>query len=168
MPRFLAGAFPQLGDMRTYLTKEFQKIALAFQSPEFDDAIGASLEVTGELTSSGGAMGYATGAGGTVTQLTSQNTDVTLNKLCGDITMFSAVLVGSPDSSAFVLNNSFIEAGDTVIVSIQNIPTLSVFYWVWATTVSAGTCTIYIENQIGPTANEAPVIRFCIIKASTS
>jgi hypothetical protein len=35
-------------------------------------------------------IGYATGAGGTVTQLTSRTTGVTLNKVAGQITLFSA------------------------------------------------------------------------------
>ncbi|NBS24587.1 MAG: hypothetical protein EBS78_11605 [Altererythrobacter sp.] len=43
-------------------------------------------------TSTSGGIGYGTGAGGTVTQATSKSTGVTLDKVCGEITMNNATL----------------------------------------------------------------------------
>jgi len=62
-------------------------------APVIGAATGTSLAVTGAITSAGTAgIGYATGAGGTVTQATNKSTGVTLSKTCGVITMNAAQL----------------------------------------------------------------------------
>jgi hypothetical protein len=50
-------------------------------------------------TSASAGVGYATGAGGVVTQLTDKSTAVTLNAICGTITMDAATL-GAPDAGS--------------------------------------------------------------------
>lgn len=60
--------------------------------------------------------GYATGAGGSVTQITSQTTAVTLNKVCGKITMFNAAF-NTGALVTFTVNNSAVAAGDVVVVN---------------------------------------------------
>jgi hypothetical protein len=56
-----------------------------------------NVETVGSLTSisSTGGIGYATGAGGPVTQLTSKSTGVTLGKVAGQITMNGAALAAA-------------------------------------------------------------------------
>jgi len=58
-----------------------------------------------------GEMGYGTGAGGTVTQLTSKSTSVTLDKPTGQITMNNATLAAGA-IAIFSCNNSVVSATD--------------------------------------------------------
>jgi hypothetical protein len=79
-----------------------------------DDSLARWLDklhkrITG--TSADGGMGYASGTGGTVTQLTSKSTAVALNKLCGQITMHNAALAAGARVS-FVVTNSTVGASD--------------------------------------------------------
>jgi hypothetical protein len=118
--------------------------------------------ITGKFTSSGGGLGYSTGAGGTVTQATSKSTGVTLNKLSGQITMNNASLAANGEK-VFTLTNSFIEATDVVVVCLGSSVSAG-RYMVGVATVSAGSCQILITN-LSSVASEAPVINFAVIKA---
>ena len=53
-------------------------------TPNIGTATATSLTASGNVMSSGGGIGYATGNGGIVTQLTNKSTAVTLNKQTGD------------------------------------------------------------------------------------
>ena len=59
----------------------------------------------------GTGIGYATGAGGTVTQLTDKTTTVVLNKACGTITLAGTALSAATVVS-FTITNSTISASD--------------------------------------------------------
>lgn len=115
-------------------------------------------------TSASGGVGYATGAGGAETQLTSKSTAVTLDKVCGTITMNGAQL-NRETAVSFTLNNSTIEATDTVVVSIKSGATVNA-YNVAVTAVAAGSCRIQLHNLLGGTdLSEAVVLNFAVIKA---
>jgi len=121
-------------------------------------------------TSASGGVGYATGAGGVVTQATSRTTGVTLNAICGQITLFAASIAGH-EADLFVLTNSAIEAGDVVVTNIKSglNPGTARYYNTQVVAVSAGQCTISvgnIDNGTIPTAGtDTPVITFAVIKA---
>ena len=121
-------------------------------------------------TSASGGVGYATGAGGAVTQATSRTTGVTLNAICGQITLFAASIAGH-EADEFVLTNSAIEAGDVVVVSIKSglAGATAKYYRVGVTAVAAGSCTISvgnIDNGTVPAAGtDSPVLTFAVIKA---
>ena len=66
-----------------------------------------------------GAFGYGAGAGGTVTQLTSKNTPVTLNKPSGMVITHSGTLVGG-EIAYFSLYNTLVSTLDTIIVNCNN------------------------------------------------
>jgi hypothetical protein len=68
-------------------------------------------------TSPSAGVGYAAGAGGSVTQTTSISTAVTINKICGKITLFDAGNIGAGGNFQFVVNNSAVAAGDIVVLS---------------------------------------------------
>lgn len=108
-------------------------------------------------------LGYDTSAGGTVTQATSKSTGVTLNKVCGDITMHNALL-GSFAKVAFTLTNSVIAAGDFVNITHQSAGTAGDYYC-WVSNVGAGTCVVNIRN-LNPSTDrsEAIVLRFYVFK----
>jgi hypothetical protein len=127
------------------------------------------LTVVGYLRSSGAntGVGYATGAGGTVTQLTSKSTAVTLNKTCGAITMNNAQLNRSTAVS-FTLNNTSISSGDAVIVNIKSGATVDA-YTVNVTAVATNSCRIQLRNFLsGTDLSEAVVLTFAVIKAVTA
>ena len=111
-------------------------------------------------------IGYATGAGGTVTQATSKSTGVTLNKVSGQITMNSASLATGA-SVSFTLTNSAITATDMVMTSIASGATAD-SYHVSVTATSAGSCRIQIRNFSAGALGEALVLNFAVIKAVTS
>ena len=115
-------------------------------------------------TSASGGVGYATGAGGVETQLTSKATAVTLNKICGTITMNNATL-NRETAVSFTLNNTSIAADDVVVVSIKSGATVNA-YNVAVTAVAAGSCRIQLHNILsGTDLSEAVVLNFAVIKA---
>lgn len=112
-------------------------------------------------SASGFGIGYSTGAGGTVVQGTSRTTPVTIDKVCGSITMFSAA--GSTTEATFTVNNSAVEINDTVIINQRSGMNL---YDLIVTAVAAGSFNITFRTT-GGTATDAPVINFSVIKAVT-
>jgi len=113
------------------------------------------------------SIGYPTGAGGTVTQLTSKSTGVTLNKVCGQITMNNATL-NRTTSVTFTLTNSFIAATDVIIVNIASGATAGA-YTITVEVVAAGSCNISLHNLLtGTDLSEAVVLNFAVIKAVNS
>ena len=110
-----------------------------------------------------GSVGYGTGAGGTVTQLTSRSTTVTINKPTGSITLVSAA--GSSAYTGFTVSNSFVSATDTVVVGIRL--GMANVYNLIVTNIQNGGFSIFVAAVSGTTI-EAPVINFAIIKGATS
>jgi hypothetical protein len=113
-------------------------------------------------TSATGGIGYATGAGGAVTQGTSRTTGVTLNTVAGAITLFTAA--GSATWQSFTVTNSTVAATDTIIVNQRSGTDL---YMVHVTAVGAGSFRISFATT-GGTTSEAPVFNFAVIKAVSS
>lgn len=80
-----------------------------------------NLTLAGALTSLSptAGIGYAAGAGGTVTQVTSITTGVTLNKACGQITTVTTNITANSNSVFKVTNSSFATT-DMVTVMLLN------------------------------------------------
>jgi hypothetical protein len=114
------------------------------------------------LNVSSGGLGYGTGSGGAVTQLTSRATGVTLNKTNGAITMFSAA--GSATAATFTVTNSTVAATDTIILSVKSSTNV---YLMFVTAVAAGSFNITFQTT-GGVSTDAPVINFAVIKAVTA
>lgn len=123
--------------------------------------VAATLDQDGsfKLATALGGLGYATGAGGAVTQLTSRTTGVTLNKVCGDITLFSAA--GLATYQSFTLTNSAIAVTDTVDVTQKSGTDL---YEIHVTNTAAGSCQITFRTTGGVTV-EQPVFHFSVLKS---
>ncbi len=107
-------------------------------------------------------FGYTADAQGTVTQLTSKATAVTLNKSAGRITMDAASLATATNAT-FTLNNSLISANDTVILTISGGQATPGSYNVFANALAAGTVSITLRNISGGPLAEAIVINFALI-----
>lgn len=106
-------------------------------------------------------LGYTANAQGTVTQLTDKTTAVTLNKSAGRITMNAASLAATT-SVSFTLNNSFISANDTLILTISGGATVAA-YNCWVNSLGAGTASITLRNTTAGALAEAVIINFALI-----
>ena len=120
------------------------------------DIIGAQYLLADEQ------LGYTAAAQGTVTQATDKSTGVTLNKPAGRITMNNASLTTATNAT-FTLNNSFISANDTIILTISGGQATAGSYNVFANSLGTGTVSITLRNISGGTLSEAIVINFAII-----
>jgi hypothetical protein len=84
----------------------------------------ASVSIAGGIKSSSksGGFGYATGAGGTVTQATSKGTGVTLNNYSGQITMNSANLAAGATVTFAITQTGLVGThnNDVLIVNIAS------------------------------------------------
>jgi hypothetical protein len=85
-------------------------------------------------TSPTGGIGYITGSGGAVTQITSVTTGVTLNKVTGQITTVALTLAAGA-SARFTVTNS--------AINLTDIPVLSPVYG------GAGTLSVWPTNNLG-------------------
>jgi hypothetical protein len=132
------------------------------------------LAATGRLTSTDAirsssptaGIGYGAGAGGTVVQLSSITTGVTLNKVTGQITTVSATTAAGAED-IFTVTNAVIAATD--------VPVLATTYGgagtplVYCKKVAAGSFDIAIANLHASSAlNAALVINFVVLKGATS
>lgn len=127
-------------------------------------ALATNAAITSSSPSAG--VGYATGAGGTVTQLTSKSTTVTLNAVAGQITTHNAVL-NTAVTVSFLWNNSAIAATDLVVVNHISGGSAG-DYIVWATGTGAGSTRIAIRNNTASNLSVAIVVGFVVVKAVTS
>jgi len=151
---------PALGTVASGVISACTSTSMVMVTPVIGAATGTSLAVTGAVTSSGTAgVGYATGAGGAVTQITSRTTGVTLDKTSGAITLFSAA--GSITPASFTVTNTTVAATDVVILSQKSGTDL---YALLVTAVSAGSFKITFFTT-GGTTTETPVFNFAVIKA---
>jgi len=159
-------ATPSSANLRTALTDETGTGSAVFATtptlvtPVIGAATGTSLTATGTIVSTGTAgVGYATGAGGAVTQGTSRTTGVTLNKTSGAITLFSAA--GSTTAATFTVTNSTVAATDVIILNQKSGADL---YDLMVTAVAAGSFNLTFRTTSG-TTTEQPVFNFAVIKA---
>lgn len=123
------------------------------------------LDLMGEITSTG-KMGYAVGAGGTVTQITSKNTGVTLNKLTGVITTHTQE-IKTLFRISFTLTNSQIAETDNIEVNHISGGTAGA-YIVSANAIAAGSCQITMFNASVEDLTEVLLLRFSVKKGVSS
>lgn len=126
--------------------------------------VGASSASTGKFTTlqATSSIGYTTGAGGSVTQAGSRTTGVTINSICGSITLVSAA--GSTTFANFTVTNSTVAATD-VIHMCQKSGTDR--YRLHVTKVDSGSFQVSFATMTG-TTTEQPVFNFVVIKGVTS
>jgi len=120
------------------------------------------------LVTSAAGLGYGTGSGGTVTQLTSKATDVTLNKPTGQIVMHNASLAAGA-TVAFMLYSNLLSVGDLLIANHTNANSVNVqTYNSWSNVASAGVAYIMLKNISGAALAQSVEIEFAIIKGARS
>lgn len=124
----------------------------------------SALQSTGTVATA--AIGYATGAGGAVTQITNRSTGVTLSKLSGTIQTDTTSLAAEA-SANFIVTNTLVAIGDVVVVSIQS-GSNSGNTAVSVVITTAGTFTIKVANHnasAGTAETGAIIINFAVVKS---
>jgi len=108
-------------------------------------------------------FGYTTDAQGTVTQLTSKATAVTLNKSAGRITLNNAALSGNT-AVTFNLNNNLISANDILILNVSAGSVAdATTYTTYTSSLGAGVAAITLRNLTASSQSEAVVINYALI-----
>ena len=157
---------PKSSNFVYQVTQVLRKIAISLNLL-VDGVFDSNIKAKGSILSSGtSGIGYTTGAGGTITQLTNKSTPVTLNTPTGQITMNNASLAANTNVS-FTFNNSIIGANDIVNVQVNWGANLGA-YQVWVGSIGAGACNIIIRNTTTGALSDAVVIQYAIIKGATS
>lgn len=110
-------------------------------------------------------VGYAAGAGGSVTQATSKSTGVTLNTTTGRVTMTSTALA-AVTGVTFDITNSSIASTDVIIVNHQSGGTFG--NYILQSRCSSGSARIWLYNNTSGSLSDAVVIAFAVIKGQTS
>ena len=132
-----------------------------FMVPDEDNWV-AVLNSADKLTTN--KIGFTAGSGGSVTQTGTINSDVTLNKPCGKITLVPHDFSNN-DIQGFTFNNSYIEINDIVILSFRD-GNAKLYNQVVVT--GNGSCSITVgdaHNQ--STGILSVVINFAIIKGDS-
>lgn len=120
-------------------------------------------EGTPLLVKAATALGYTTGAGGTVTQATDKTTAVTLNKPTGQITLAASALSAAA-SAEFTFNNSLIGTADTLVLSAYGFPS----YETTCLEIGSGFAVVRITNRSVVSRSNAVVVNFTLIKGASS
>ena len=111
------------------------------------------------------ALGYTTGAGAAVTQITNRATAVTINAVCGQITTDNTSLAAEA-SAKFTVNNSVVAEGDIIVLSFRDAVALNTDVVVTDTAAGTFELTVINNNVASGTAETgAIVINFVVIKA---
>jgi len=123
------------------------------------------------VKSAAGGLGYGVGSGGTVTQTSSRDNTVTINKMTGKIIMYGT---DNGNESDFIVNNSLVGVNDTIIVTQKIIGNNNGNGGVYSTSqaviltrvVSAGIFRIFFTPY--SSYSEVTTLNFTIIKGSAS
>jgi hypothetical protein len=117
---------------------------------------------TSVLSTGAGGIGYATGAGVAVTQLSSRTTaaPTTGAKTSGAVTLFTTTAVVGTYFS-FTVPNTAIAITDTVVVTVRGATNT---YVAFVTAIVAATSFQITMASVAGTASDTPIVNFTIIK----
>lgn len=123
-----------------------------------------NVTATGAVKSTGATsgIGYGTGAGGAVTQITNASTGVTLNTVTGQITTV-ALTTAAAAEEVFTVTNSAVAATDVVVITTTYAGAGTPL--VYVKKVAAGSFDVAITNLHASDALDAlMVLNFAVIK----
>jgi len=154
----------QVDDVLTYTDAGAWKVADANGNTKSTSTIAGLLS-----TSPSTGVGYATGAGAAVTQITNRSTGVTINAVCGTIQTDTTSLAAGA-SAEFTVTNSAVAIGDVVVVSQQSgsdlVAGVAGTTIVEVVTVAAGSFILSVNNNSSTTAETgAIIINFAVVKS---
>jgi hypothetical protein len=139
----------------------------ATQFTTIGNVVANNVVATGAVTSNSktAGIGYRSGAGDVVTQLTSKSTPVTLNAVTGEITMNSAQL-GGDSTVSFVLNNTVIANTDVMIVN--QVSDANIGFYSFNSKCNSGNALISVHNMTNTNRSDAIVLRFVVIRGAVN
>jgi hypothetical protein len=111
-------------------------------------------------------IGYASGAGGAITQATNKSTGVTINAHSGAITMNGASLANAT-AVGFTVTNNCVSATDTPFIVIKSGATAN-SYTVTCDAVANGSFHVSVYNFTGGSLSEALVLNFCVFHGAST
>lgn len=160
----LAGVVPGTAAASKALVLGASKEIATITTATITNLNSTTIAAAGAVKSSSPAagVGYDTGAGGVVTQITSKATGVALNALSGAITMHAAALNAGVIVS-FVLTDTSIAATDVLI--LNHISGGTIGSYALNAQAAAGSATINVRNSTAGNLSEALVIQFAVVKA---
>ena len=147
-----------------------EKLSFGVGTGTTNDDLNRTIErlaITGTgnvLVTGGGVLGYGAGSGGTVTQITSKTTGVTINKPTGRITMHNAAL-GAGASVVFVVSNSTV-TGHGVVLSGAYRSVDPSSYRIELAFSGAGAFAIRVTNLTADSLSQALDINFSVLARS--
>lgn len=112
-------------------------------------------------------IGYALGAGGSVTQATSKSTAVTVNTPTGLINLNSAAL-GAGASVTFTVNNSVVGISDVIVVGVRQASFFPNYRVEAGGIVNATSFQIRVTNISAGSLSDAVGVSFAIIAGTTA
>ena len=116
------------------------------------------------LNAASSTIGFATGAGGTVTQITTRSTGVTVSKPCGYIQTDTTSLAHGV-AATFTVTNTTVAIGDVVVVSIRS-GQVNKETHAYVSAVAAGSFDITVFNGAASAAETGAIlINFAVIKS---
>jgi hypothetical protein len=131
-----------------------------------DQSISGDKTFSGDvLINATSVLGYTTGSGGAVTQLTSKSTGVTLNTPSGSITMNSASLAANT-TVGFILTNNLITARTMLLMNSAGGGDVKSYDF--NSQPATGSATIYVRNISAGALAEPIVINFVLINGANS
>ena len=139
-----------------------------YEGTNFLQFAAGSLLVPNNLLVNGATsqIGFTTGAGGSVTQITSKSTGVTINKSCGQIVTSNAALASNAIVS-FTVTNSVVGVNDVIDIHRASGGT-AVSYNIWVDSVAAGSFVVAIRNINAASLSEAITLNFIVTKSVTA
>lgn len=105
--------------------------------------------------------------GGTVTQITSKATGVTLNGYSGQITTHNASLAAGAEVT-FTVTNSAVNTLDVIVLSMSDSPDADSEVIAFVNDVAAGSFDILLSNVSAAADTGAIVINFCVFRGASS
>lgn len=171
----LGGKSGNLGGVYNQVVKYFYDGINVGTNSQFTVSSTGVVTMTGALTSSSSlksssasaGIGYATGAGCAVTQITSRSTGVTCTGVSGAITTDTTSLAAGAEAE-FTVTDTSVAVGDTIVLSLRSGATANTSE-PEITGVAAGSFKITLTNLNGSTADTgASIINFAVIKAVSS
>ena len=112
-------------------------------------------------------FGFATGSGGTVTQPTSKNTNITINKVSGRIVTHNSSLAVNT-TAAFIIYNDKVTVNDVVLITgVLTSDADPGNYRISVLWVNTGAISVSITNVGASTLAQAVSFNFAIIKGAT-
>lgn len=130
--------------------------------------VGDLKTFSGGVVSSSAAqpLGYATGAGGSYTQVTSKTTNVNIARPSGQITTAAGSIPAGGSVDFSILGGGLINSGTLVVLSHTS--PVSTAYRLECMFVGTGQAVIRMTNTSGSALNEVTTFNYALLRVATS